>query len=264
MVVMVGPRMSRSEVISYVQQQAPIRGVDPAAALAIAEQEGLGGEGASSVPGDNGTSFGPWQLHAGGRLPAEVWAQGASFAQSWAWSQQGIDYALTGIAGESSQLEGAAAVAAISRKFEAPCRNWDAQAGRCMGANPGSGIDLVAKETALAVANLSKWNMILSQGVSIPGTIPIPPGPAPTPKPSPNPPQLPAVIAPVTGLVGALQTLIAGTIGPNLANLNVKPNASGLILLLASLFAILIGALIWRGDDVKSAVAQAPKWVAAA
>ena len=52
---------------------APRYGVDPAAALAVAAQEGLSGR-----VGDAGTSFGPFQLHRGGALPAgrgRAWAE---------------------------------------------------------------------------------------------------------------------------------------------------------------------------------------------
>lgn len=48
------------------------------------------------TPGGTPTSFGPFQMHAGGQLPAWVWAKGPAFAQQWAWSRSGINYGLQG------------------------------------------------------------------------------------------------------------------------------------------------------------------------
>lgn len=87
--------------------------LDPNAVLAIASQEGLGGG-----IGDNGTSFGPFQMHIGGALPASVAAKGEKYAQAWAWSPQGIDYALQQINSVAGGLKGKQAIAAISRRFE--------------------------------------------------------------------------------------------------------------------------------------------------
>jgi hypothetical protein len=86
--------------------------LDPRAVLAIAAQEGLGGG-----IGDQGTSFGPFQLHRGGALPSGI---PLSSAQQWAWSQQGLDYALANIARVAGGLRGAPAIAAISTRFERP------------------------------------------------------------------------------------------------------------------------------------------------
>lgn len=84
--------------------------LDPRAVLAIAAHEGLGGG-----IGDNGTSFGPFQLHEGGALPS-----GISNPQQWAWSPQGLDYALSRIAGVAGGLKGLPAIEAISTRFERP------------------------------------------------------------------------------------------------------------------------------------------------
>ena len=89
--------------------------LDPQAVMAIASQEGLSGG-----VGDQGTSFGPFQMHAGGALPARVWAKGARYAQKWAWSAAGINYALRRIEAVAGGLQGQAAIAAISRGFERP------------------------------------------------------------------------------------------------------------------------------------------------
>jgi len=86
--------------------------LDPKAVLAIAAQEGLGGG-----VGDQGTSFGPFQLHEGGALPSWV---PLSNAQKWAWSPQGLDYALSRIQSVAGGLKGAPAIEAISSRFERP------------------------------------------------------------------------------------------------------------------------------------------------
>jgi hypothetical protein len=86
--------------------------LDPRAVLAIAAQEGLGGG-----IGDQGTSFGPFQLHQGGALPSGIPLGGA---QQWAWSPAGLSYALSRIAGVAGGLKGAPAISAISTRFERP------------------------------------------------------------------------------------------------------------------------------------------------
>lgn len=86
-------------------------GVDPKAALAIASVEG----GFGGAIGDQGTSFGPFQLHKGGALPS-----GVSNPQAWANSPSGIRYALAQISKVAKGLQGRAAVTAIARDFERP------------------------------------------------------------------------------------------------------------------------------------------------
>lgn len=100
--------------------------LDTRAVLAVAAQEGLGGG-----IGDRGTSFGPFQLHRGGALPASI---PLSAGQAWAWSPAGIDYALSRIASVAGGQSGGQAVANIVHRFERP-------------ANPGG-------ETSRALASL--------------------------------------------------------------------------------------------------------------
>jgi cell wall-associated NlpC family hydrolase len=64
--------------------------------------------------GDQGTSFGPFQLHVGGALPK---GKGAA----WAGSDAGILYAMQRMAQSGAKgLSGKAAVTAISSRFERP------------------------------------------------------------------------------------------------------------------------------------------------
>lgn len=84
--------------------------LDPRAVAAISFHESGGRFGAV---GDGGTSFGPFQLHRGGALPSGKTA-------AWANSRAGVDYALRQMGSVAAGLQGHAAVAAISRRFERP------------------------------------------------------------------------------------------------------------------------------------------------
>lgn len=88
--------------------------LDPRAVMAVASQEGLGGG-----IGDNNTSFGPFQLHQGGAYPSYA-PQDPQAAQQWAWSPQGVDYALRQIQSVAGGLKGPAAVSNIVSRFERP------------------------------------------------------------------------------------------------------------------------------------------------
>lgn len=100
--------MNRAQWAAFIMANAARYGVDPAAALAVASQEGLGGG-----VGDAGTSFGPFQLHVGGALPK-------GRGRAWAESPAGILYALRQMGQVAGGLTGAAAVRNIVRRFERP------------------------------------------------------------------------------------------------------------------------------------------------
>lgn len=118
------------DMVAAIAQQ---NNVDPAAALAIANTEGLSGSPGdygkfvggkfvpltAGTPGGQYTSFGPFQLHQGGKLPAWVAARGPKFAQQWANSPAGIQYAIAGIAKTAGGLKGDAALRAVSA-YETP------------------------------------------------------------------------------------------------------------------------------------------------
>jgi hypothetical protein len=132
---------------AYVKQVAPQLGLDPAAVLAVASAEGIGGG-----IGDQGTSFGPWQLHYGGALPSSVY-QGPNSAatQAWAWSQEGVDYALEGIAAKAHGLTGADAVSAIVTQFERP-RDPGPEIQRALVSYPSFSIGQPAQAPPIAPA----------------------------------------------------------------------------------------------------------------
>lgn len=104
-------------VASYVLKQAPRYQLDPNAVVAVALQEGLLTKG--GAPGDNGTSFGPWQLHQGGAYPASA-PQTKDAANAWAWSDAGINYALGRMQSVAGGMKGRQAVKAIVYRFERP------------------------------------------------------------------------------------------------------------------------------------------------
>lgn len=119
--------------------------LDPKAVLAVASQEGLGGG-----IGDQGTSFGPWQLHQGGAYPSSA-PQAPAQAQQWATSPAGIDYALSRINSVAGGMKGGQAVANIVSRFERPANPGHEIAGaqRAYGGIPVSQIGAGSAPTIL-------------------------------------------------------------------------------------------------------------------
>lgn len=111
------PTLTGPQLAAFIRAGSTKRNLDPDAVLAIdtAAEGGLYG-----AVGDNGTSFGPNQLHAGGALPAAIWAKGAAYAKQWAQSAPGLNYALDGLAKVAAGLKGNSAIAAIIAGFERP------------------------------------------------------------------------------------------------------------------------------------------------
>lgn len=96
-----------------VQKLARRYKLDPWAVWAVASPES--GYRRYAV-GDNGTSFGWWQLHQGGALPG-----GLANPSQWAGSRAGIDYALRKMAESGAAgLTGRRAIKTIVRNFERP------------------------------------------------------------------------------------------------------------------------------------------------
>jgi hypothetical protein len=96
-------------VWKLIQQGARARGLDPRAVGAVALSEGGLRYGAV---GDQGSSYGPFQLHRGGALPA---GRGAA----WANSPAGINYALDRMA-FARGMKGRQAISHIVKRFERP------------------------------------------------------------------------------------------------------------------------------------------------
>ena len=139
--------LTPSTLPGYVEQVAPKYGLDPAAVLAVASQEGLGGG-----IGDQGTSFGPWQLHAGGALPPQEYGgPNSPQTQGWAWSTAGVDYALAQIAASASGLSGLPAIEAIVTGFERPANPSKEISGAAShyGSFSGGGAGVSAQDLSL-------------------------------------------------------------------------------------------------------------------
>lgn len=122
--------MAVSPVVQAIVLGARKRGLDPQAVLAVAQQEGLSGR-----VGDQGTSFGPFQLHQGGAFPTGRVPAGQE--QSWAMSPVGISYALDKIASVAKGLRAGPAVNAIVRRFERPA-NPGREVSRALSSYGGS------------------------------------------------------------------------------------------------------------------------------
>lgn len=101
-------------LVRYVDAHAAAYHIDPAAELAITTMEG----GSGGI-GDNGTSFGPNQLHYGGALPASVYyGPYSAKTQDWAWSSTGVNFVLREEGGLCGGLTGYQAVKCIAYRFE--------------------------------------------------------------------------------------------------------------------------------------------------
>lgn len=116
-----------------IRQRARRRHVDPDAAIAVARGEG-GLQNREDDIGDlaGGGSYGPFQLYAQGALPQQ-YRGNPQAADQWAWSPEGIDYAISKMAESGAAgLTGADAVNAIVRKFERPAKP-DASVAAALG-----------------------------------------------------------------------------------------------------------------------------------
>lgn len=113
------PKILRGDAfVASVRKHSADYDLDPLAVIANAMAEGLGGG-----IGDSGHAFGPWQIWAeDGRLPQFSGQPLYSpLVQAWAWTDNGIDYALRSMrAGGASGLTGHAAVSKIVYGFEMP------------------------------------------------------------------------------------------------------------------------------------------------
>lgn len=119
--------LDRQGVINYVGQNAARFGVDPAAALAVANQEGLNrppinGVGQSwNLQNEAGFNFGPASFYTGHTAAGETFLNKfGSNSPTIAWTPAGLDYWLGLLGNVSGGLVGGAAISAIVHKFENP------------------------------------------------------------------------------------------------------------------------------------------------
>lgn len=114
----------------YLRAGATRRNVDPDAVMQVVGQEG----GLYGAVGDNGTSFGPFQLHWHGAMPAQ-YVGNYEASVEFANSPAGLDYALDRIASVAAGLHGGQAVSAIVSRFERPA-DPGAEIRRATGSEP--------------------------------------------------------------------------------------------------------------------------------
>lgn len=148
-------------IVNLIVEGARARGLDPAAVLAVASQEGLSGR-----IGDGGHAYGPFQLNnAGGVITDTHPGVNDPGTQAWASSPAGINFALDRIAAVAKGQHGQQAVNSIVTQFERP-------------ANPG-------REVAGASAAYGSYSGGAAQAVLPPGA-PQQPAQAPVARPTPG------------------------------------------------------------------------------
>jgi hypothetical protein len=113
--------LDRQGVINYVHQRAADYGLDPAAVLAVANQEGLNTAPGShwQLGGESNISFGPPSWYGNGAGSAILQQHGPN-AAAWSWTPPGIEYWLGQVAQAAKGLTGNQAISAIVNNFERP------------------------------------------------------------------------------------------------------------------------------------------------
>lgn len=245
--------LTKPDVVAYIGQNAPNYGLDPAAVLAVANQEGLKTDPGSSwvvkvngVP-EPGSSFGPPSWYQGtASNPGAGWAivqnQGSvQAAAAWSWTPAGLDYWLQTVAQDVSRAGDAGktgydAVASIVKDYERP------NAIYLQGEINNAFRDYQSFQQQIQAGG----NTIVSTP-STPGNITIPPNifpipgqTTPGPLPIPSNPQTPAKTTTPSKFSLHLFDLPSGPV-----NLTLPWDFSGILLFLAAVLAIIIGALMW-------------------
>lgn len=114
----------------------PSQKLDPSAVLAVGGTEGLSGG-----IGDGGHAFGFAQLNnAGGVITGKFPGRTPEQINQWAWTPDGIDFALAGMARVAAGQEGSQAVNSIVSRFERPANipREISAANSALGATPTS------------------------------------------------------------------------------------------------------------------------------
>lgn len=122
--------------------------LDPQAVLSVARQEGLSGG-----IGDGGHAFGPFQVNdAGGVVTGKLHGSPQQRNQ-WAWSPQGIEYALAGVSKAAAGQHGAQAVNSIVRNYERPA-DPNGEVARALGQSGSGAPQATAPSLSLGAAPL--------------------------------------------------------------------------------------------------------------
>jgi len=236
--------LSKPDVVQYVGANAARFNLDPAAVLAVADQEGLKTQPGSfwQLPKEPYKSFGPPSWYGGGAGAAILQAHGndPKAASEWSWTPAGIDYWLQKVAESgASGMTGAQAIRQIIGGY-------------------GWGFERPAEENAARefVNASNEYRSFQQQIAGGPGgnaivptpnepgqlVIPVPGQTGPGQLPTPNNPTKPAPQT-TTGAKFSLH-LFDTPGGP--VNFTLPWDFSGILLFLAAIFAIIIGALLWK------------------
>jgi len=240
MVATVG-MLSKPDVVAYVGANASRYGLDPAAVLAVADNEGLNTTPGSTWSDPPGIAFGPASWNSAGAGGAIVSAQGSlQQAANWSWTPAGLDYWMQQVAASgASGLTGLQAIVQIVGGY-----GWGFE--RPSNSQP---------DITNAQRVYSSYQQQIAGG--IPGVITIPnitePGNTDTPglpgQGQTGPGQLPAANNPTTQAqptTGAKFSLHLFDLPTGPVNLTLPWDFSGILLFLAAIFAIIIGAILWK------------------
>lgn len=241
--------LNKPDVVAYVAQNASRYGLDPAAVLAVADNEGLNTQPGSVWSDPPGMAFGPASWNSAGAGATIVQQQGGvQSASNWTWTAPGLDYWLQSVANSGAAgLTGMQAVVQIvggyGWGFERPgdpskdinnaknvYNKYAAQVAEYQGASPGN----------LIVPSPDTPGNITIPPITIPGQTQ--PGPLPIPSNPQVGGQGSTGTQATTGAKFSLH-LFDTPFGP--FNLTLPWDFSGILLFLAALLALIIGALMW-------------------
>lgn len=242
--------LTKPDVINYVANNASRFNLDPAAVLAVADHEGLNTQPGSSwvLKNEGGAfNFGPPSWQSAGAGAAIVKAQGGrEAAAQWAWTPAGLDYWLNAVANSgAANRQGLDAITWITGGY-----GW----GFERPADPSADITSAQRQYAhyqalVAEATGGAPGNIIVTPPDTPGNITIPPisipgqtQPGPLPTPTNPQAQGQGQTQATTGAKFSMH-LFDTPWGP--LNLTLPWDFSGILLFLAALLALIIGALMW-------------------
>lgn len=235
--------LQKPDVIAYVAQNASRFNLDPAAVLAVADHEGLAKDPVNGVaptwilPNERGLSnFGPPSWYAGGAGAAIVQQQGSlQAAANWSWTPAGLDYWLQQVAASGAAGKtGIDAITSIVKNFERP---YDSSLGIDLARRAYNGF-----QAKVAQIQANPGGNIIVTPPDTPGNITIPGQTQPGQLPIHTDPQQSGSASATTGAKFSLHLFDLPN-GP--VNLTLPWDFSGILLFLAAVFAIIIGAMLW-------------------
>lgn len=249
--------LSKPDVVAYVAQNASHYGLDPAAVLAVADHEGLNTTPGSTwiLKNEGGAfNFGPpsWQSHGAGA--AIVQAQGAN-AASWAWTPAGLDYWLNAVA--QSGAAGKTGMDAIVQIVGGYGWGFERPSDSSADIIPASRVYASYQNQVAQVLGGGGGNLIVPTP-DTPGNITVPGQPLPgqTQLPTPTNPQQVQGSGSTPAQTTAKFSMHLFDLPTGPVDLTLPWDFSGILLFLAALFAILIGAIMWdkSRDAIKNTV----------